>query len=248
MIKGKRQVFGIYFRGFLRASQLVFCPPSPPAPERGSSAAPPHRQPRGGGHYASLPRRRRDRDLGSGSAGTRSGVPRWRHQGREKGAARPVPRTGCWAPRGRSGGIVREAGVASKAAPAAGRVCGASAEQAVASPRTPSHSRDGDGPSPARGNGSLQLNAQAEQHGSSRERWLCPGGSRSSGWICEPAAPGCRRTQGLHTPRAYRFARIVICKRHGKCHESSCGRWLRSNDKNVLQSWVQQSSFPTRQF
>ncbi|XP_063030258.1 uncharacterized protein LOC134427959 isoform X4 [Melospiza melodia melodia] len=110
MIKGKRQVFGIYFRGFLRASQLVFCPPSPPAPERGSSAAPPHRQPRGGGHYASLPRRRRDRDLGSGSAGTRSGVPRWRHQGREKGAARPVPRTGCWAPRGRSGGIVREQG------------------------------------------------------------------------------------------------------------------------------------------
>ncbi|XP_057883731.1 uncharacterized protein LOC131085493 isoform X2 [Melospiza georgiana] len=120
--------------------------------------------------------------------------------------------------------------------------------------------RDGDGPSPARGNGSLQLNAQvkraesvpsmnqAEQHGSSRERWLCPGGSRSSGWICEPAAPGCRRTQGLHTPRAYRFARIVICKWHGKCHESSCGRWLRSNDKNVLQSWVQQSSFPTRQF
>ncbi|KAM7019961.1 uncharacterized protein RBU47_003827 isoform 1-T1 [Passerculus sandwichensis] len=68
--------------------------------------------------------------------------------------------------------------------------------------------------------GDLQI-SRAEQHGSSRERWLCPGGSRSSGWISEPAAPGCRRTQGLHTPRAYRFARIVICKWHGKCHESS---------------------------
>lgn len=33
-------MFGIYFRGFLRASQPVFRPPSPPAAERGSSAAP----------------------------------------------------------------------------------------------------------------------------------------------------------------------------------------------------------------
>ncbi|XP_063030376.1 uncharacterized protein LOC134428286 isoform X1 [Melospiza melodia melodia] len=235
MIKGKRQVFGIYFRGFLRASQLVFCPPSPPAPERGSSAAPPHRQPRGGGHYASLPRRRRDRDLGSGSAGTRSGVPRWRHQGREKGAARPVPRTGCWAPRGRSGGIVREQG-RRWAQPSAWKWISPAERSGEVSREHAQHEP-----------GDLHI-SRAEQHGSSRERWLCPGGSRSSGWICEPAAPGCRRTQGLHTPRAYRFARIVICKRHGKCHESSCGRWLRSNDKNVLQSWVQQSSFPTRQF
>ncbi|XP_059713645.1 uncharacterized protein LOC132332925 isoform X3 [Haemorhous mexicanus] len=84
-------------------------------------------------------------------------------------------------------------------------------------PRTPYHSRDGDGASPAHGNGSLQLSTQVKrpesvlstnqaQHGISRERWVCPGGSRSSACVSEPAAASRSRTQGLHTP-VYRIMR-----------------------------------------
>lgn len=47
---------------------------------------------------------------------------------------------------------------------------------------------------------SPSLPAPRAQHGSSRERWDCPGGYRSSAWLPEPAAPSCSRSRGLHTP------------------------------------------------